>query len=486
MSVKQGLAESRDHSQDTMLLLVFLLTGLLGLVWLYRKRNLSVPQSSISAPYSSKILPSLSPSDPVLGNLPDIHKAGSFPSFLSSLHSEHGPIVGFWMGDTFTVSLGKAKYLRITERMFDRHPNLFLSIEPLISSKSIQFANGDRGKELYRELSRAFSQSSNSLVLAKVIEVTKQEVTDLSSPMDLHSQMMKLAIAVITRTHFGYYFESKDNLERLFTLYGKVFADFDDAILGTWTMGQGEERQELLEKNIKNFKDIVTELVNSHKDRKYSGEYDVAPFLDILVDLLDDEEDMVAQAVTFLVGGFHTTGMFLTFLFYYICIYPEVQEKMRKEIQTVLGKQGLVSIDQVEKLHYVKNVMEETLRVSRVGVFSERQVTEDIMVDGFRIKAGTQLLIPLSVILYDEENFPNPEMFDPERTNRKGSVFGPFGYGVRKCPGYRFSNLEVCVTAVVLLSKYRLEVDTTQDKVGVVFGFVAKPDRDIEVTVSGV
>jgi len=460
------------------LILVSLLGGLLGLVWLYNKRSIS-----ISAPESCKTVPTLSYSDPVLGNLPDIHKAGSFPAFLVSLHSKLGPIAGFLMGDTFTVSLGKAKYLKITERMFDRHPNLFMLIEPLVSSKSIQYANGDRGKELYREFSRAFNQSTNSFVMTKVVEVTKQEVANFPKEMDLHSQMMKLAIAIITRTHFGYYFENEDNLERLFILYGKVFTDFDDAILGTWNMGQGDQRQELMEKNIENFKDIVTEIVESHRVRKYNGEYDVAPFLDILVDLLDDKEDMVSQAVTFLVGGFHTTGMYLTFFFYYICIYPEIQEKIRKEFQTVLGDQGLVSIDQIEKLPYLKKVMEETLRISRVAVFSERQVNEDIVVDGFRIEAGTQLLIPLSIILHDEENFPNPEMFDPERTNRKGSAFGPFGYGVRKCPGYRFSNLEVCVTAVEILSKYRLEVDRTLERVKVVFGFIAKPDRDIMVTL---
>merc|ERR1711962_560079 len=123
---------------------------------------------------------------------------------------------------------------------------------------------------------------------------------------------------------------------------------------------------------------------------------------------------------------------------------------------------------------------------SRVAVFSERKVNEDIVVDGFRIEAGTQLLIPLSIILHDEENFQNPEMFDPERTNRKGSAFGPFGYGVRKCPGYRFSNLEVCVTVVVLLRKYRLEIDSTKATINVVFGFIAKPDRNIEVTLSEV
>merc|ERR1712002_677631 len=161
-------------------------------------------------------------------------------------------------------------------------------------------------------------------------------------------------------------------------------------------MDQGDERQELFEKNIVNFKEIVRDIINSHRERKYSGEYDVAPFLDILVDLLDDEEDMLAQAVTFLVGGFHTTGMFLTFLFYYISIYPEIQEKMRKEIQTVLGDQGLVSMDQIDQLHYVKNVMEETLRVSRLGIFSERKVTEDVTLGGYKIQSGTQILLPLS------------------------------------------------------------------------------------------
>jgi cytochrome P450 family 20 subfamily A len=367
-----------------------------------------------------------------------MHAAGDLPSFLTALHTKHGPIAAFWFGEIYTVSLAAPKLFKPTERMFDRHPALFQLLEPLISSKSQQFANGEHGQHRYRLFSRAFNQAAVEQVLPQVVKVTKQELTHLAGTVALEQKMMSLAITIITQTHFGAYCKERGNLARLLEFYMKVFTDFDDCILGKWTLGQGDSREKDFYTNVTNFKNVVWQIVEAHRERKISGEFETAPFLDILLDHVDDDDDVLAQAITFLVGGFHTTGINLTWLIYYICLYPKVQETMRQEIRDVIGGQKLVSMEQVDGLQYVRKVMDETLRISRIGTFTERQVTKDTVVDGYTIPAGTQLLNAIGLTLMDKEFFPDPEQFDPERAGLvKGAAFSPFGSGVRKCPGFR-------------------------------------------------
>ena len=42
------------------------------------------------------------------------------------------------------------------------------------------------------------------------------------------------------------------------------------------------------------------------------GDFERSPFLDALIDNASDEEEMASDAIGFVVGGFHTTGNFIT------------------------------------------------------------------------------------------------------------------------------------------------------------------------------
>ncbi len=80
------------------------------------------------------------------------------------------------------------------------------------------------------------------------------------------------------------------------------------------------------------------------------GDYELAPFLDSLLDNASDEEELVADAISFVVGGFHTTGNFLTWALYYLAINTEVQERVALEILDVVGKSDDLTEEAVAKL----------------------------------------------------------------------------------------------------------------------------------------
>ena len=63
-------------------------------------------------------------------------------------------------------------------------------------------------------------------------------------------------------------------------------------------------------------------------------------------------------------------------------------------------------------------------------------------------------------------------------------AFEPFGFaGKRKCPGYRFSYVEVTVFLSILMRRFKFRLAEDIDP-GHVYGLVTKPDKDIYITVS--
>lgn len=85
--------------------------------------------------------------------------------------------------------------------------------------------------------------------------------------------------------------------------------------------------------------------------------------------------------------------------------------------------------------------------------------------DGAVVEEGTRMVIPVSGIHHDEEYYPNPYEFDPERfndENRKNIpdyAYLPFGEGPRLCIGMRFGIMQTKVGLTSVLRNYRITLN---------------------------
>lgn len=98
-----------------------------------------------------------------------------------------------------------------------------------------------------------------------------------------------------------------------------------------------------------------------------------------------------------------------------------------------------------------------------------RQALYDYVVPGhpkYVIPAGTLVTIPVVGIHYDPEFYPDPEKFDPERFSpemvkaRNKVEWLPFGDGPRKCIGFRFGHIEICIALAFLLKNFHFSLST--------------------------
>lgn len=178
-------------------------------------------------------------------------------------------------------------------------------------------------------------------------------------------------------------------------------------------------------------------------------------------------EEMAAQALLFFAAGFETTSSVMSFCLYELSLNPEVQVKMRKEVDEVLQKNsGKPTYEMLKDMPYVEAVINETLRRYASLPILNRQCTEDYKIPemNFIIPKGMKVIIPSYAIHHDPEYYPEPYRFDPERfTNEKISTknnytFMPFGEGPRMCIGNRFAMMQMKMCLARILQSFELSV----------------------------
>ncbi|KAL9967761.1 hypothetical protein ACROYT_G026053 [Oculina patagonica] len=181
------------------------------------------------------------------------------------------------------------------------------------------------------------------------------------------------------------------------------------------------------------------------------------------VSRLSDEE-IVAQAVVFLLAGYETSSNTLAFTTYFLALNPDVQDKLRAEIKEAMEsnarKKPLFEVAQ--NMEYLDCVIKESQRLCPPGALTNRVCSEDFDLNVIHIPAGTEVVVAIYALHHDPDAWQDPEKFDPERfrgpskDTRHVFQFIPFGAGPRNCIGMRFALMEIKIALVRILMKYKL------------------------------
>jgi cytochrome P450 len=179
-----------------------------------------------------------------------------------------------------------------------------------------------------------------------------------------------------------------------------------------------------------------------------------------------DNEQIVNEAMTFFAAGHETTSTALMYLTYLLVKNPQVQEKLRNEIISVVGDRDPTHED-LSKLKYLKNVVKEMLRHFMPLPLMYRYTKDDIIFEssGYKIPKGTALGLNVIGLHYDPSIWHDPTEFIPERyeeqktdeedTRTTAYQYIPFSAGSRNCIGQRFALQEIEITLAMLLRKIR-------------------------------
>ncbi|KAK7907124.1 hypothetical protein WMY93_015736 [Mugilogobius chulae] len=107
----------------------------------------------------------------------------------------------------------------------------------------------------------------------------------------------------------------------------------------------------------------------------------------------EDEELLVDNVVTFFIAGQETTANELAFCVMELGRHPDILEKVKKEVDEVIGVKTEISYDDLGNLTYLSQVLKETLRLNPTAPATTRDLLEDMVIDGHHIPGGVTCMV---------------------------------------------------------------------------------------------
>jgi cytochrome P450 len=197
-----------------------------------------------------------------------------------------------------------------------------------------------------------------------------------------------------------------------------------------------------------------------------------APLVQALIAATDPEtgqalsdEAIRDEMIIFLFAGHDTTATTLSYALWALGRHPDLQERVAAEVAQLGDRQ--LTPDDVPRLGFTVQVLQEGLRLCPPGPTGTRMATQDVEVAGFRVEAGTMLAFGRMAVQRDPSLWDDPLNFDPDRFGPEQSDGGerwrylPFGGGPRSCIGDHFAMLEATLALATIVR--RVEIQSLAD-----------------------
>lgn len=161
-------------------------------------------------------------------------------------------------------------------------------------------------------------------------------------------------------------------------------------------------------------------------------------------------------------GGLDTTVNAIQWTMAEIINNPIIIERLREEIDSVVGKSRLIQETDLPNLPYLQAVIKEALRLHPPAPLVLREIQQGCKIGGFFVPEKTKLIVNLYAVMRDPNFWEDPLEFKPERfltssrsgqedeRNEQAMKYLPFSGGRRGCPASKLSYM-VLGTAIGMM-----------------------------------
>jgi len=383
-------------------------------------------------------------------------------------------------GDVVRLALPGETYLLTHPRdvkhvLQDNHQNyckgwVFNRIKPYWG-ESLLTADGDTWRQQRRRVQPSFKRDHTAdfapIITGRTAEMLRrwESVAQSGQPIALYNEMTELALVIIGDVLFGVDLWSdasqmaKAAQSALAVLKKRVAAL---APLPLWIPTSDNRR---FNGAMRMLNDRITEIV----EKKRSGT-DSRSFLAMLMTARDAEtgtgmtdRQLHEEILGMLQQGHDTVGESLAWTWYLLSLHPEVERRLHQEIARVVGDR-VPAVADLPKLPFANMILQESLRVYPPVWVIPRDAIHDDEIVGYRIRAGSTILLCPYITHRHPDFWENPEAFDPDRflparsTGRPRLAYFPFGGGPRLCMGVDMAMMEMLLIMVMVAQRHRIHL----------------------------
>ncbi|MCG8669440.1 MAG: cytochrome P450 [Pseudomonadales bacterium] len=326
-------------------------------------------------------------------------------------------------------------------------------------------SDGDNWKRQRRLVQPAFVRKR----MAEYAEMMTAETQQLISrwqpnqEIDMGLEMVDLTLRIVCSTLFSYQVSNEtDQVAKAMQIFNGAMATPN--VLPDWVPSIGRRK---VTQALELLDGIIYDMIN---ERRQTADTDSQPndLLQRLVTAVDAEgngdqlsaKEIRDQLMTLFLAGHETTSHALTWCWYLLAKNPDVEVKLHEELDRVLEGRA-PTYEDLASLPYTEQVIKETMRLYPPAYVLPRRARCDTEVGGYKVPAGSELVIWLYMTHHDKRWYPNPEQFKPERFTPEAVAelpklaFMPFGAGPRTCIGAEFAMVEARLILAALAQAYR-------------------------------
>nr|QTW43689.1 CYP3082A1 [Eurytemora affinis] len=220
---------------------------------------------------------------------------------------------------------------------------------------------------------------------------------------------------------------------------------------------------------ITHFKESLQETVTERKMKMVAE--DPSCYIDAFLDkVLKDEtgiyteDQLVHICMDMFLAGAETTSKTQEFIIAMMLNYPEVQQKVQEEMDSVMKDKPAITWEDKEKLPYAEATMAEIWRVCNIAPFGPpRTAKNEVQFKDYKLPSNASVFYNTYTLHMDEDHWGDPQQFRPERFVEGGKfksdeMLFPFGIGRRRCLGETMARMENFIFFANLMLNFKFSM----------------------------
>ncbi|XP_069882011.1 cytochrome P450 11B2, mitochondrial-like [Dipodomys merriami] len=228
--------------------------------------------------------------------------------------------------------------------------------------------------------------------------------------------------------------------------------------------------------------DFISEYANSCIE-KVRQELALSPHQDysgIVPELLAHKDlplDAIkANTLELTAGSVDTTSFTLMMTLFELARNPAVQRALRQESLAAAASITEDPCKAISELPLLRAAIKETLRLYPTGSILDRTPPSDVVLQNYRVPAGTSVHVYLYSMGRNPAVFKSPERYNPQRWLDERLRFShlAFGFGVRQCLGRRLAEAEMLLLLHHVLKSFQVKT-LLQEDLKMAYRFVLMP-----------
>eukprot|EP01080_Neovahlkampfia_damariscottae_P001748 gene1748-517_t len=245
-------------------------------------------------------------------------------------------------------------------------------------------------------------------------------------------------------------------------------------------------------------KENITKIMSQRRPKIENGTDDSGDLLSLLMTAEMDgekisDELVVDESFTFLFAGHDTTSSLVSNTIFLLCAHPDIQQKLREHILENLKDKEHVSYEDIEKMEYLHQVVNESFRMIPPVAEIDRETDKDMFIGDLYVPKETLVGINIYGLHHNPKIWKDPYRFNPDRWSEENLKnipnlrysFIPFSVGPRDCVGKIFAKAEGPLILALILRNFKVEFDDgfSKDDVVLEFDAIVRP-KELKVKMT--